>query len=883
MLARRDAVKADLDAFLRKSNADLAPLLRKALQPALAAYEELKTRGGRLDFLDLLIKARNLIHDNAPVRSELQKRFTHYFVDEFQDTDPIQAELLLLLSADKPDETNWLNVSPLPGKLFVVGDPKQSIYRFRRADVAIYQQVKQMLLSHGAESLYLNTSFRSPPSLQSFVNAAFAPAMAGTTADGQYVPLDNWRPEITGRPTIVALPVPQPYGDYGTIVNFRIDESLPEATGAYIDWLVNQSGWTVEENGGAVPISPRHICILFRRLRNFSADITRPYVRALEARRLPHVLVGGRSFHDREEIVALRNALTAIEWPDDELRVYATLRGPLFAFSDDALFVYRQTLSADGELQIRRLHPMHPVDQTKLESAAQQVADALTLLGHLHVGRNRRPIGQTILMLLDAVRAHAGIAMWPTGEQALANCLRMVDMARRFEQRGASSFRAFVECMEADAEAGQAEDAPIVEQGTEGVRMMTVHRAKGLEFPVVILADPTCPAARDIPSRHVDPERRLWLEPLCACTPVELLEASEEELLRDQAEAIRLAYVAATRARDLLVVPACGDRPLPGWLEVLNPALYPSDDAKGQAEPVPGAPSFGGDSVVNRGPRDARVAPHSFLFRTRSASTSLCGRGPLHLGVGARLPSILLAARRRSRADRQPAGARPHGHRNAPCPRKYRGTAPPAQFGCAYRSGVPREPSLDGRHRAGSGEVRRRRPTHPEAAPARDNLLRHYRRSRSARGRPQAGRHPGRAVSWQDGRRRPGRGSAPVHATLSTLDYGCDERLRHGDRQAKHSVHRPLPGPRLARAIRSGDRSRRTRRASGTLHPLVRRRRPRHPGAASGFESADRPAPGAARDSARRLGDRGPGSYGLCPRVLRGCTSTDWRGIAVGS
>ena len=223
-----------------RSNADLAPLLQEALQPALAAYEELKARGGRLDFLDLLIKARDLIRDNAAVREELQGRFTHYFVDEFQDTDPIQAELLLLLAADNPQESNWLNVSPIPGKLFLVGDPKQSIYRFRRADIAIYLQVKQMLLSRGAEPLYLNTSFRSPPSLQSFVNAAFAPAMAGTTADGEYVPLEKWRTEIIGRPTIVALPIPRPYGDYGKIVNFRIDESLPEATGAFIDWLVNR-------------------------------------------------------------------------------------------------------------------------------------------------------------------------------------------------------------------------------------------------------------------------------------------------------------------------------------------------------------------------------------------------------------------------------------------------------------------------------------------------------------------------------------------------------------------------------------------------------------------------------------------------------------------
>jgi ATP-dependent helicase/nuclease subunit A len=129
------------------SNSDLAPLLQDALQPALTAYQDLKVGSGCVDFLDLLIKARDLVRDNRGVREELQRRFTHYFVDEFQDTDPIQAEIILLLAADDPDETNWLNVSPISGKLFFVGDPKQFIYRFRRADVAIYQQVKQMLSS----------------------------------------------------------------------------------------------------------------------------------------------------------------------------------------------------------------------------------------------------------------------------------------------------------------------------------------------------------------------------------------------------------------------------------------------------------------------------------------------------------------------------------------------------------------------------------------------------------------------------------------------------------------------------------------------------------------------------------------------------------------
>src|SRR5215472_16550365 len=237
---------------------------------------------------------------------------------------------------------------------------------------------------------------------------------------------------------------------------------------------------------------------------------------------------------------------------------------------------------------------------------------ALALLASLHSGRNHRPIAQTILMLLEAVRAHAGIALWPTGEQALANCLRLVDLARRFEKI-ASSFRAFVEQVEGDAEGGEASEAPIVEEGTEGVRVMTVHKAKGLEFPVVILADPTCPAARDSPSRHVEPSRRLWLEPLCGCAPAELLEAAEEELRRDRAEEMRVVYVAATRARDLLVVPTCGDAPISGWLDVLEPVLYPTGDKKRQAEGAPGCPEFNIDSVLDRGDQGSPPAGGSIL------------------------------------------------------------------------------------------------------------------------------------------------------------------------------------------------------------------------------------------------------------------------------
>jgi len=204
-------------------------------------------------------------------------------------------------------------------------------------------------------------------------------------------------------------------------------------------------------------------------------------------------------------------------------------------------------------------------------------------------------------MLLEGARAQAGIALWGTGEQALANCARVVGLARQFEPN-ASSFRAFVERLEADAERNDSGEAPIIEEGTEGVRMMTVHKAKGLEFPIVILADPTSPLISANPSRHVVPERQLWLQPLCGCSPIELREAAGEELWRDREEAIRLAYVATTRARDLLVVPVVGDGERPGWLEVLNPAIYPPGEARSSVTAAPGCPPFGEDSVFERGP-----------------------------------------------------------------------------------------------------------------------------------------------------------------------------------------------------------------------------------------------------------------------------------------
>jgi ATP-dependent exoDNAse (exonuclease V) beta subunit len=295
--------------------------------------------------------------------------------------------------------------------------------------------------------------------------------------------------------------------------------------------------------------------------------------------------------------MAIRNALLAIEWPDDELSVYATLRGPFFAVSDDALLAFRH--------QFGRLLPLRAFDDSETNSLTRDVKDALAVLGRLHRGRNRRPIADTLTQLLEATRAHAGVAIWPTGEQALGNLLRVLDLARRFEAAGATSFRSFVVRLEEEAERGGAAEAPVVEEGTDGVRIMTVHKAKGLEFPVVILVDPTAPVTARQPSRYIDPERKLWAMPLAGCAPVELLEKREEVLRHDKEEAFRVTYVAATRAREMLVVPVVGDafvgdEAASGWLDVLHPAIFPKAMDRRRSGSAPGCPPFGEDSVVER-------------------------------------------------------------------------------------------------------------------------------------------------------------------------------------------------------------------------------------------------------------------------------------------
>ncbi|HWF85051.1 MAG TPA: UvrD-helicase domain-containing protein [Vicinamibacterales bacterium] len=640
----RDAVWAaytsltdELDAFQRAADADLAALLHDELRGAIDGYEELKRRAGALDFVDLLLRARDLLVGHPRVRLAFQSRFTHLFVDEFQDTDPLQAEILLLLSADSPAESDWRRITPLPGKLFIVGDPKQAIYRFRRADVETYRDVCELLQARGAKRAFLHTSFRSTPAIQQAVNAAFAPLMTGdrATLQAPYVALSPHRVDSADQPSVVVLPVPEPYGTR-RVAGYAIDKSLPDGIGAFVHWLVTESGWTVTERTSrnelpmAVPIEPRHVCILFRRFLHFGDDVTRPYVDALEARGVPHLLVGGKSFHDREEVETIRAALAAIEWPDDELSVFATLRGALFALDDETLLLYRHRHGGFHPFKVPKERPPE----------LEPVAEALELLRRLHWRRNDRAVADTLTDLLNATRAHVAFVLRTAGEQALANVLHVAELARQYEISGGMSFRGFVEELQAQADGGQAAEAPILEEGSDGVRLMTVHKAKGLEFPVVILADMTAKLRADRADRLIDKAQNACYLRLGRWTPIELAAHEALEVARDEAEGVRVAYVAATRARDLLVVPAVGDATWDGgWTDPLNGAIYPAPAARRTSAVVAGCPAFTKDSVWRR-PDDEpatplTVCPGAHVFPDTAGSYAAVWWDPHALELGA--------------------------------------------------------------------------------------------------------------------------------------------------------------------------------------------------------------------------------------------------------
>jgi ATP-dependent helicase/nuclease subunit A len=508
------------------------------LKDFLHEVEREKQARGVLDFQDLLLKARDLVRDHLEVRGYFQRRFRYLLVDEFQDTDPLQAELIFFLSEGEPRAARWFEVQPASGKLFLVGDPKQSIYRFRRADIEIYKQAKQVLERSG-QGLVIRQNFRSSGSVIRAVNDLFAPQMNETQPyQANYVPLV----EQPGRPEPGSgLVLLFPKEDYapGSMEVYRETEAELIARFA-IKACQEYQVWDRAKDD-LRPASYRDLAILFP----VTTGITH-YEESLDRAGIPYQFDAGRQFYERRETRALISVLRAVDNPEDAVAVVAALRSPFFGLSDEDLFLYRQ---AGG-----RFHYLQDRPQ-----GFERVGSSLEQLRNWHDTRSRLSIPALVECVLDESHIMPFHLLLPNGEQAVANLLRVVELGRAFEVQRAASLRGFVRWLEQREASELAEaEALLAEEKDNAAQLLTVHAAKGLEFPIVVLANFGC-GSRAQNSFMVDHSQQMVS---LSIGPTEKqLHTSQyagmasNEGARAAAEDLRLLYVAATRAKDFLAIP----------------------------------------------------------------------------------------------------------------------------------------------------------------------------------------------------------------------------------------------------------------------------------------------------------------------------------------
>ncbi len=600
VMAARDALRAALQEFHWRADADLAFCLARDLAPAVRDYEGRKRALGVLDHLDALVRTRELLVSSRAARVALRERFRFLFVDEVQDVDPVQKDIVLLLAGTDPDENDPARVRPRPGALYLVGDPKQAIYGFRRADLRTYLALKSALVPAHAETLELGASFRPRPAIAALVNAAFASVFDGSTGQASHVPLEPQRPAMPDFPSVIALPTPRASEWRGSITRKSVNESLPGAIASFVRWLLDESGLRVEDPStrALVPIAARHIGILFKTLKDNGGYVAQ----ALEQHGVPHAFVAPDAFFAREIVVAASSLCSAIEWPDDALSVYATLRGPLLGTTDADLLAYRD--------EVGPLHPLAPARSEGLGKEALVIRDTLALLGELHRGRHLRAIEATLGVFLE--RCEADVLLLLTQQSGEARALEQLrQIARRADVRG-TPFRDLARWLAErtdDPSLGGADVAPDPEQA-DAVSLLTVHGAKGLEFPVVVIADPTSrPQWQSGPSRYADPSRNVLVRKLAQFMPIEMRENLATASALELGEAARLLYVAATRARDVLVIPTVGLGEIEdSWMAPLARALVPTDP-HGAVSAFPSFPAFGERSMLDENARGPGVRP----------------------------------------------------------------------------------------------------------------------------------------------------------------------------------------------------------------------------------------------------------------------------------
>ena len=551
---------------------------------------------GTVEFHDLLVLARRLLARYPAVRHDLHGRYQRILLDEFQDTDPIQLEIAVRLSSD-PDDPNqsaddageWTQLRPLPGRLFIVGDPKQSIYRFRRADIAQYMRAADQI---GAATAGLSANFRSSQAVLDWVNHVFANLILhDPDIQPGYQALEARRPNFRDHGSVTVLGV----DEHADLTSGRRAETLrwreaadaadAVATALHEGWLV--SGHDDDQQPVLRVCRPGDITVLLPARTSLPA-----LEAALQERGLPYRAENSSVVYTTFEIRHLMLALRAADDGTDELALVAALRTPLYGCSDVELYDWR---AGGGSWSVWA--PAPP------ELAEHPVAEAIAHLASIARRSTWSTPSDLLAALVDERRLLDVALDSPDGRDVWRRVRYVIDQARAWSDAGGHGLRRYLEWVGLMASESRNADTVLPEHDHDAVRIMTVHAAKGLEFPITVVSGLT---TKPTPSstNSVVWHRDSWT--ISSKNSDELYDDFKplDEQMSD-AERRRLLYVACTRAVDHLVVSL---HRLPGATAV-----------------VPGATNAGllhAGGAAEAGARTLSGAPGGFVLQ-RAAATEL--------------------------------------------------------------------------------------------------------------------------------------------------------------------------------------------------------------------------------------------------------------------
>ena len=507
------------------------------LIPPARDIRETFARQGWLSFDGLLARARALLFEHPSVRERIKRDYRAVLVDEFQDTDPVQYEIILAVSERQGSQADhWHAMVLEPGKLFIVGDPKQSIYAFRRADIEAFDRVVDKVTADGGMAQTLTTNFRSDAAVLEPVNEVFdrlferQPLVQPANVRLEVRPHRHPASIEPG----VRLCVTTPDGEAETF-------DAAGATRAESEVLAR---WLTEEVLSRPSVKPGHVALLFRKLTQADA-----YLDALRRYDIPYVIEGEKHFYRRQEVIDFVNLLRVLEHPHDEIALTGLLRSPLGGLTDRELYELKQAGHFDY------LHARHL--ETWRHPRAAAVQRLYAHLAWLYRAIAALPLAEAIELMFERLPILDLAAASLHGEQAVANLMKVKQTAASLADRPHMTLSGFVELMIARLEEQPDEsESPLAEESLDAVHVLTIHKAKGLEFPIVVLPGLHQGSGRErgLPQVSYDWSSGTYGLSLDRHRSLGAVLVQHKLRLREEAERRRVLYVGMTRAKELLLL-----------------------------------------------------------------------------------------------------------------------------------------------------------------------------------------------------------------------------------------------------------------------------------------------------------------------------------------